>query len=188
MPKAFRRRGVLLPASPDPFLTLFALKLWQERWSDEVDTIYLGYQFQEPVQQEVVLELFKHIIRPRIHFIFHPQRITHGRMLTELLSICQDETILLLEDDGYIFASDIVDTYFRMLEEDEVDMIGSRRCACSAEIMDAAATRWNLDYTTMWTYPGFGDVGPTFWPNFFFCKKQTLLETDRHFDTKNFRK
>src|SRR5947209_4247158 len=145
-------RGVLLPASSDPFLTLFALKLWQERWSDEVDTIYLGYQFQEPVQQEVVLELFQHSIRPRIHLIFHPHGLSHGRMLAELLSICQEETILLLEDDAYIFEPGIVDAYFQMVEDGEVDVIGSPRTACGAEIIDAAQRRWHLDYS------GYGDV------------------------------
>ena len=82
---------------------------------------------------------------------------------------------MLVEDYGYIFKTDIVNKAFILLESGEYDIVGSKRASCSMEISKRAKELWDIEYE------GYGDLGCNFWPNFFFCRKELLLATDRNF-------
>lgn len=176
-------RAVLLSASGDPFLPLFVLKLFQERWYGEVDRFYINYNNYADVPLNVVQEfLSRAVADPKVTLIYHPHAIGAGTAIAELLKICTEDNVLLLEEDGFIFTPGIVDGYFKQIESGEVDALGSPRMSCGTEIAEALRVKYNLDYS------GYGDVGPNFWPNFFFCKREDLLETDLNFDARGFKK
>ena len=46
-------KAVFLSAGGDPFLALFAIKLWKERWYDEVDKFWVCYNNHSGVPLEV---------------------------------------------------------------------------------------------------------------------------------------
>lgn len=175
-------RCIMLSACGDPFLTMFVLKLFKERFYDEVDRFYICYNNHSQVPQEVVSELVSRIVKePKVHLIYHPSGIGNGMPITEMTKIAKEDLVLLLEDDGFIFTPGVVNKYFQKIESDLCDALGSPRFSCGTEVGEALGKKYNLDYS------GYGDVGPTFWPNFFFCKREDLLKTDLNFASVTFK-
>lgn len=175
-------RAAFISAGGDPFITLLVLKLFQERWYDEVDKVYIDYNNHAQVPLDVVSEfLDKAIQEPKVQLIYHPNGIGNGMPITEMTQIAKEELVLLLEDDGFIFESGAVHAAFQDIEKDLCDALGSGRGSCGQEIWDASKEKYGLDYS------GEGDVGPNFWPNFFFCKRTDLLQTDLNFASVTFK-
>lgn len=174
-------RAVFLSAGGDPFISLFALKLWKERWYGEIDNFYINYNNHAGVPTSVVSEfLSKASEDPKVHIIYHPKGIGNGRPITEMALISSDDLVMLLEDDGFIFTPGKVNRHFQQIESDLTDILGSPRGSCGTEIWEASKERYSLDYS------GYGDMGPNWWPNFFFCKREDLLKTDLNFGSKSF--
>lgn len=176
-----RSRAAFLPYPGDPFLFHYWLKFFDNIWGNEVDRLYV--YLNSPIELEVVDYISALCLaRPKIVFRYVDHQVEHGEVLNRMLEICEEEYIMLIEDDGYIFKPGVVDGYFKLLEDDHFTVIGSPRGSCSQEILDEAQKKWNLDYS------GMGDVGPNFWPNFFFTKKNILLATDRNFGARAWKK
>jgi hypothetical protein len=172
-------RAVFLSSGGDPFISLLVIKLWQEHWRDEIDTFYVCYNNHAGVPLDVVKEFNARIIDdPKIQLIYHPRGIGNGMPITEMTQIAREDLVMLLEDDGFIFSSGIFNECFQRIEKDQCDAVGSPRGSCGIEIWNAAQKKYNLDYS------GYGDVGPNYWPNFFFCKRSDLLRTDLNFASK----
>lgn len=171
-----RSRAALLPFPGDPFLLKFWLKFFHEVWGDEVDKLYV--LINSPIEKSVVeyeLELLRH---EKVVPIYIDHQIEHGAGIDLMLGQCEEEYVMLIEDDGYIFKPGYVDKYFSLLENGNYDVIGSPRGSCSMEIYEAARVMFGL------SYEGLGDHGPNFWPNYLFTKRDTLLETDRNFGAR----
>lgn len=174
-------RCVMLSAGGDPFLVLFCHMLFQKFWYDEADTFYVDYNMHSPVGAEIGAEVVSRLVKdPKVHLIYHPRGIGNGRPITEMTQVCREDLVMLLEDDGFIFESGKVNACFQKIESDLCDALGSPRGSCGQEIWDASKKKYGLDYT------GYGDVGPNFWPCFFFCKRSDLLKTDLDFGSKSF--
>lgn len=169
-------RCAFMATAGDPFSTLLVYKLFKKVWYDEVDAFYININNHCQVPKEVTAELlYKLSLDPKIHLIYHPRGIGNGPPITEMVHICDKDLVLLLEEDGFIFSPGVVSGCFQQIESDLVDAVGSPRFSCGVEVGEAAQKKWHLNYG------GYGDVGPNFWPNFFFCKKSDLLKTDLDF-------
>ena len=170
---------MFLSAGGDPFIALLVLKLWKDHWYDEVDRFYIDYNNHSGVPQEVVSEFASRVVEDKkVHLISHPTGIGNGMPITEMTLISKEDLVMLLEDDGFIFTPGKVDRAFQQIESDLCDAVGSPRGSCGPEVRDAMQKKYNLDYS------GYGDVGPNYWPNFFFCKRKDLLATDMNFSSK----
>lgn len=167
-------RAAILPFPGDPFLLNYWLHLFNDVWSDEVDKLYIIFNspIEEPVRQYIRKLCASN---PKIILSEHDTQIDHGPAIDIGLDLCQEELVMLIEDDGFIFKKGQVDFCFRLLESGEFDIVGSKRGSCSFEILKKAQEVYGLDYE------GEGDQGPNFWPNFFFSSKALLLKTDRQF-------
>jgi hypothetical protein len=175
----FMTRAALVSAGGDPFLTMMIVKLFKKYWYDEVDKMYICFNTEMP--RDFVPELFSKLIPdPKISIIYHPYTLGYGEPIRQLVNASREELIMLLEDDGFIYTPGIVDNIFKGIEQDEYDLAGSPRKSCSQEIWDRSKEVYNLNYE------GYGDKGPNFWPNFFFCKREDLLETDQNFGSIGF--
>jgi hypothetical protein len=176
-----RSRAAILPYPGDPFLLHYWLSFFDRVWGNEVDKLYI--YLNSPIEIEVV-DYIKELCaaRPKINLTYNPKQIEHGEAINRTLDIVQEDYVMLIEDDAFIFVSGIVDACFQLIETGVKDIVGSKRGSCSQEILDRAKEVWRLDYL------GEGDQGPNFWPNFFFCKKQTLLDTDRHFSARSWKR
>jgi hypothetical protein len=171
-------RACLIPVSGDPFIISLVLKLWKERWYDEIDKMYLDYNNHAGVPLEVVRELLGNFTNdPKIEFIYHPLGIDNCTSLVELLHLAKEDLVLLAEDDFFIFTPGIVDGYFKKIESYEADILGSPRYAYG-EVADAAKALFDLDYS------GVGDKGFAWWPAGFYCRRKDLLRTDLNFGSK----
>ena len=169
-------RAAFLPFPGDPFLLHYWLKLFKENWIDEVDRLYIAHNSSiEPEIAEYIEDLAKRIVGDKLCFLYTPRQTDHGIAINEMLDACEEDHILLIEDDGFIFKPGIVDHWFTQIEIGRFDVVGSKRGSCSLEILEAAKQKWNLDYS------GYGDQGCNFWPNFFFTSRKLLLATDRNF-------
>lgn len=169
-------RACLLPFCGDPFLLQYWLKFYQNVWGEEVDKLYVCINSNVPDTVKTYCEnLIKSLNKTRT--ITTLKMIDHGPALDALLGICEEEYVMLVEEDAIIFKKGIVDECFRRIESGEVDVVGSARGSCSKGIVDAGKRVYGTD-----------DHGPNFWPNFFFCKKDLLLNTDRHFHAKSWNK
>jgi len=166
----------------DPFVLLTGIKLFQERWYDEVDKYYININNHCGIPVEAIGELITNLVKdPKIEIVYHPRGIGNGPPLTELTKICTEDLIVLIEDDAFIFEPGIISKCFQQIESDLTDIVGSPRFSCGVEIGEASAKKYNLDYT------GYGDIGCNWWPNFFFCKREDLLKTDLNFGSFTFK-
>ena len=169
-------RAASLATCGDPFTTLMWYKLFKERWYDEVDAVYININNHCGVPVEVINEMVSVLIKdPKIHLIYHPRGKGNGPPVAEIIRCCDQDLIMLCEEDGFIFDAGYVNFCFQQIESDLTDCVGSPRFSCGVEVGDAAKKRWGLNYG------GYGDVGPNMWPNFFFCKRADLLRTDMDF-------
>ena len=174
-------RSVFLSSCGDPFLTLLSLKFFQERFYDEVDKFYINFNNHCDVPKEVVGEFLQRASQEKkVHLIYHPTGIGNGMPITEMALISKEDLIMLIEDDGYIFEGGEVNRAFQQIESDLVDVVGSPRFSCGNEIGEASKKKYGLDYSA------YGDVGPNFWPCFFFVKRKDLLKTDLDFGSHTF--
>ena len=175
-------RAIFISSCADPFILLLCVKFFQERFYEEVDKCYINVNNHAQVPKEVVRELLGKLSQDsKIHLIYHPQGIGNGMPVTEMVLLSQEDNILLLEDDGFIYTPGVVDGYFKKIESGETDLLGSPRYSYG-EVADAAKKKYNLDYS------GIGDRGFGWWPNFFFAKRTDLLKTDLDFGSKKYPK
>lgn len=170
-------RAAILPFPGDPFLFTYWYNLFKTRWGNEVDKLYI--YFNSPIEQAAVNFVKSLIIRdPKVVFIYNNNQIEHGEAINRTLDAVTEEYIMLIEDDAFIWGIGVVAQAFNMIECGSFDIVASKRGSCGAEILKAAQEKWQI------SYEGYGDQGPNFWPNFFFCKKSLLLKTDRNFGSK----
>lgn len=174
-------RAALLSTCGDIFITSLVLKLWKERWENEVDHFYININNHSGIPTDVISEFISKIITdPKITLVWHPTGIGNGPPLTELVKICNEDLLLILEDDFFIFEPGVVDGYFKKIESGECDLLGSPRYTYG-EVADAAKAKYNLDYS------GMGDRGFGWWPAGFYCKREDLLKTDLDFGSKEYK-
>lgn len=173
-------RAVLGPQSSDPFLTLFVHHLFQKYWYNEADKMYILYNTQN--ETGYVPELMQLLTKdPKVSFLYQPYSVSHGDGIKQLLNISLGEYVMLLEDDGFMFTPGKVDGYFRLLESNAFDIIGSPRRSCGQEIWDKSKEKYDIDYS------GVGDKGPNLWPNFLFARRDFLMRTDQNFNSVLFK-
>ncbi len=139
------KRAVFLPCIPNANAEVGMWMTFYERWQPEVDELRVCFG------------------------------LPHGEALKKLVLESTADYVLFCEMDGIIFTQNIVDRCFKMLENDEADIIASERMSCTPEVARIAAEEFHLDYS------GLGDHGCNFWPNFFFVKRSLLLQTDLDF-------
>ena len=95
-------RAVFVSAGGDPFILLLVVKLFQDRWYNEVDKMWICYNNNSGIPLSVVKELLSRLTEePKIRIIYHPTGIGNGRPITEMTLISQEDNVMLLEDDGF---------------------------------------------------------------------------------------
>jgi len=173
-------RAALLPFPGDPFLFHFWYKMFKKHWGDDVDKLYI--YLNSPIEKDVV-DFIKGLVAKdkKVNLTYVDHQVEHGDCINNLLEICEEEYIVLMEDDCYIWGRGVIAQNFNLLESGGKDIVGSKRGSCGMDILKAAKEKWGLDYE------GLGDQGPNFWPNLFFSKKELLLKTDRKFAAKAYR-
>lgn len=175
-------RAALLSTCGDVFITSLLLKLWKRDWYDEVDKIYLNINNHCGVPPETIAEFIgKWVAEPKMVLVNHPTGIGNGPPQTELVKLCNEDLILLLEDDFFIYTKGTVSMFFSKITSGECDLLGSPRYTYG-EVAEAAKKKFNLDYS------GEGDKGFGWWPTGFYCKRADLLKTDLDFGSKKYSK
>lgn len=160
-------RAVLLPTPGDPFLLEYWLNLYKRYWKNAIDGLYV--YINSPIPDDVVAyntELLHDVGVKKI--LYANTMIDHGRALEELLDEVDEDYVLIIEDDGFIFKSGKVDACFQRLERTNYEVVASKRGSCSPSILEQASDKWGL------RYDGYGDQGCNFWPNFLFIRTKLL--------------
>ena len=169
-------RAASLATCGDPFTTLMWYKLFKERWSFEVDEVYININNHCGVPRPVIAEMIDVLlVHPKMHIIYHPRGKGNGPPVAEIVRCMDQDLVMLCEEDGFIFDPGYVNSCFQKIESDLADCVGSPRFSCGAEVGEASRKKYKLNYA------GYGDVGPNYWPNFFFAKRSDLLKTDMDF-------
>lgn len=173
-------RAAFISAGGDIFLLLLMFKLFEERWQNEVDKLYIC--FNGNTDESLVEYIHQKVTQnEKVVWIYDKRELGYGMPIRLCLDQCQEDLILLLEDDGFIYSRGVVERCFRKIEDDECDIVGSPRFSCSFEWSGLMKRKLGLKYKDQ------GDTGPNFWPNFFFCKRSDLLKTDLEFAPVNFK-
>lgn len=173
-------RGCFVPAGGDPFVLLLFMRLFRDIWVDEIDRLHVCFNRQS--NKEVVNFVRKRLLHPKVNFIYIESNLDYGKPFNYCLKDSKEDLVVLMEEDGFVFKRGLLDELFRKIEEGFYDVIGSPRFSCTDGILEASKNKYELDYS------GFGDVGPNFWPNFFFCKRNDLLNTNLDFGPKGWKK
>lgn len=173
-------RSALLCSSGDPFVQCLFLKTFKKYWYDEVDKLYVVYNAD--IEKRVAEFVQQRFTDPKIDFTYVNYCMQFGTPLTMLAKKSQEDTVILMEDDGYIFRKGFLDNYFKLIESGEYDIVGSPRFSCSNGIAEATKAKYNLNYE------GIRDVGPNFWPNFFLVRRGALMKTDLDFAARAWKK
>jgi hypothetical protein len=167
-------RAVLLPTPGDPFLLQYWLMCYKRFWKNEIDGLYV--YVNSTIPDEVIVAISEMLDDADVKRIFWANTmIDHGRCLEEMLEVVDEDYVMLVEDDGFIFRSGKVGALFSKLEHSVYEVVGSKRGSCSQSILDMAQDKWTLNYS------GLGDQGCNFWPNFFFTKTELLKSIGGHF-------
>lgn len=169
-------RAVLLPTPGDPFLLKYWLEDFSKYYKSEVDKLYVC--LNTPIEKEVVEYEQRLLDKYGANYIYIDHQIEHGDGIKTLLDMVTEDYLMLVEDDAFVFKTGFVDQCFQLVESGQTDCVGSKRGSCAFEILEEAKKIWGIDYE------GAGDQGCNFWPCFFFCKTETLRNTDQHFKAK----
>lgn len=170
-------RAVLLPTPGDPFLLEYWLNLYKRFWKNTVDGLYVYVNSEIP---DEVIQFNSNILDEADAklCLWSNNMIDHGEALERLLKHVDEDVVMLVEDDGFIFKSGKVDACFHKLERTPYKVVASKRGSCSPTLMDQAAEKWGL------RYDGLGDQGSNFWPNFFFIETELLKKVKSPFGAK----
>ena len=171
-----RSRAVLLPTPCDPFLLKYWIDNFKKYYKNEVDKLYV--HINSSVEKSVIEYIQEMLDEVGASYIYKNIQVQHGDCLNELLEMCTEEYVMLVEDDSYVFEKGNINECFEMVESGKVDCVVGKRGSCAIEILERASDLWGIDYN------GEGDQGCNFWPNMFFSKRETLLKTDRNFCAK----
>lgn len=165
-------RAAILPYPADPFLLNFWIKGFKNIWYDEVDRLYI--YCNSPIERPVI-DFIKTITDDeKIAFLYDPQQVPHGVAINNTLDFVVEGNVMLIEDDAFVIKKGAIDYYFSFIESGAYDVVGSPRGSCSFEILERGKQLWDVPECN-------------FWPCFLFTKKETLITTDRWFDSKSWK-
>jgi len=168
-------RVALLPTPGDPFLNKLWFTLFESRWQNEVDKLYVLVNSR--IEPKVIAFLTKmYQSNPKVKFMYVDHMMEHGWALKELVLACKEDLVLLIEDDGMIFKSGAVKEQFDRIENGEVDVIGGQRQSSTPGIAIATMNKFST-----------GNMEAFLWPNFLFTKREYLMKTDLVFGSKGFK-
>lgn len=174
-------KAAFLPTPLDPYVCLLWLEIAKNTWLDEVDTLYVFLNGDtEKSVADYIKKRFEEVPNAVVEYV--PGMIQHGTALALMTKKCKEELIMFIEDDGYIYKKGLVTQMFSFIESGEWDIVGSPRTSSSMDIQKIVAKKCNVDLS------GAGDVGCSFWPNFFFAKRADLMRTDLEFNAKGWDK
>lgn len=176
-------RAAILPFPGDPFLLHYWFYYFDNVWSSEIDKLYV--HMNSAAENEVVEYVKKLCADRNVVFVYTDHMLQHGIAIDKVLDIVTEDIIMLIEDDAFIFKPGMVNYSFEQIESGKYDIVGSKRTSCSPEIVKRTSEVYNV-YDNP-GIPGDYDNGTNFWPCFFFCRKQLLLKTDRHFQMKTWK-
>lgn len=173
-------RAVLLPTPGDPYLVKNCISLYQKIYKDEISNLYVWIQNNGP---DEIGTYCKSIIEDAGGKAFWNKAypMQHGDTIKTLLELCNEDYICLLEDDGWVLEKGILDSCFSLIESGQYDVLGSTRGASSPNLIDAITRKFNLN--TSVSPEHLLSACPNLWPCFVFSRKDTLLATDRNFNS-----
>src|SRR5690349_17357457 len=149
-------RADLLPTPGDPFLLEYWLKCYNEFWADEVDALYVYVNSEIP--DSVVEHDGELLHRAGAKVVlWASEMIDHGKALEDLLARVDEDYVMLIEDDGFIFRQGQVDRCFKFIEEGGYEVVASKRGSCSPSIIEMAEQKWEKDF-----HSAEGDEGCNF--------------------------
>jgi len=172
-------RAAIAPCG-DPFVALLFLHNFKTVWYNEVDKLYVCFNCSLP--SNVTRYIEKRFRDPKIVWIHYNYQLGHADALRECFDVCVEDTIVILEDDVYIYKKGMLNKHFAKIENGDCDIVASPRGNCSVELFDFCMKKFGN--------PNFPlEInGPHFFPSLFFVKRKDLLRTDLNFDCKKFPK
>lgn len=168
--------AALLPTIGDPLLLNLWLKSYEKVWKDEVDSAYMliTSDVEKPVRDWIISRAQD--VGWNVSAVLPV--LQHGTNIATLLNTCEEDNIVLLEDDVFILQPGHIKACFDRLESGEIDCIGSTRLSSTPGIVKRQNEIFNL---SGWSPEHAISECPHLWPSLFFTKRETLLRTDQNF-------
>lgn len=170
--------AVLLPTIGDPLLLNLWLDSYEKIWSNEVDNAYM-------LMTSDVKAPIRNWITKRAEAlgwqVFHEKTVgQHGDNIRKLLHLCNDNQIVLLEDDVFVLQPGQLSACFNRLQPGVVDCIGSTRLSASQGLVKRQREIFDLSGSS--PEHAICDC-PHLWPSLVFCSPKLLLATDQYFNS-----
>jgi len=173
------KTAALLPTPGDPFLVKHWLNNCREVWRDEVDEVHVLVGGQPVTEARDYIREACALAGATYHERLTGGLVPHGVALNILISDCDADAVVLLEDDVRVRHSRAIEEMFAKIERDEYDVCASPRVSMTPNLEQAAKARWGggilQDYAE----------GHGMWPAFVFAKREALRATDRDFGERS---
>lgn len=169
-------RAILVQNMGDPYVLQTCLA-GLEFCKNEVDKVYVLVHTKTDPR---VADYCKYLVErtgATCHLLNHflPN---HGPCINYLLERCNEDYVVLIEEDGFLLRPGALDEQFKLLENNTYGVIGSTRGCTTPEFIAAIVQKFDLYGRS----PEHQVKScPNLWPNFVFTKKDYLLATDRDF-------
>lgn len=162
---ARKTRAVFVPSTGDPYRAGLWLSSYRKYMKDSVDQLYACVNSGADL---AVLNYTADLFRAEGAKVFvHDRHLGHNLNVLEMVRACQEELFFLSEDDFYIVEPGHVERLFSMIENGQVDAVGSPRGCCSQEMMNQCVKQFKIT-----------DVHPSmtsFWPALYLGKMADLF-------------
>lgn len=172
-------RAALLQLPGDPFVASYWARNFAT-WRHEVDALYVLVNGQTDAEAVDFIEDTLRAVAPgKLVFGSQEGRLVHGQATRELVQACDEDLVMLIEDDAFVRDPSQVSQAFDKIEYGHCDVIGSPRGGMSPEVERAAVARWGS-----FEHANAG-AGPGLWPCFLFARTKDLLDTSRIFESRS---
>lgn len=109
-------RSAIMVSNFFPFFMRYWLEVFNRKWADKVDMVYIGMDQPFELSVEPYLrKLFKH---PKITLT--EGYATQFKYLTDLFHLGKEELVMVLHDDTFFIDSDKLDTNFKIAEKGKI--------------------------------------------------------------------
>lgn len=173
-------RAAFLPSVGDPMFMNTFFDLYERYWKSAVDKVYIYMMCS--ADEKIVAYITQRAEALGMKIWHHEGQCAYDIAINTMLAACEEDSLVILEDDVFILQPNGLEENFLALESGEYDCVGSSRGCMTAGLTSKVADKFYLKGQISPEH-SLADC-PSVWPSMFFVKTEMLKRTDCFFGPK----